>query len=70
MWAPYRHSFKNHLLAEAWVDWYLKNPQLFDQRLAHEVRSILEELASEEVPHAVALKKEGGRIEFRPTSES
>ena len=69
MWAPYRRSFKDHLRTEAWVDWYLEHPHLFDRRLAREVGSILEELATEEVPHAVAWKKEGGRIEFRPTSE-
>jgi len=61
MWESYRRSFKDHLLSEAWVAWYLDNSHLFDQRLADEVHSILEELADEGVPHAVAWKKGGGR---------
>lgn len=63
MWESYRRSFKDHLLSEAWVAWYLDNSHLFDQRLADEVSSILEELAREGVPHAVAWKKEAGRLE-------
>ena len=54
MWASYRRSFKDHLLAEAWVAWYLQHSHLFDRRLADEVRRILEELASEGVPRAGA----------------
>jgi len=69
MWAPYRRSFKDHLRTEAWVDWYLEHPHLFDRRLAEEMGCILKELASDGVSHAVAWTKEGGRIEFRPTSD-
>ena len=65
MWESYRRSFKHHLLSEGWVRWYLENPHLFDVRLADEVQSILEELADEGVPHAVAWKADGGRIGFR-----
>ena len=65
MWESYRRSFKHHLLSEGWVGWYLDHPHLFDQRLAEEVRCILEELASEGVPHAVAWKADGGRIGFK-----
>ena len=38
------------------MTWYLDHPHLFDERLAEEVHAILEELASEGVPHAVAWK--------------
>ena len=65
MWESYRRSCKDHLRGEAWVSWYLDHPHLFDQRLADEVRSILEELADEGVPHAVAWREEGGRMGFR-----
>ena len=64
MWESYRRSFKDHLLSEGWVGWYLAHPHFFDQRLADEVRSILEELAGEGVPHAVKWKEGGGRIAF------
>ena len=69
MWESYRRSFKHHLHSEGWVRWYLDNPHLFDQRLANEVRSILDELASEGVPHAVEWKAGGGRIGFRASLE-
>ena len=65
MWESYRRSFKHHLLSEGWVSWYLDNPHLFDQRLADEVRSILDELADEGVPHAVEWQAGGGRIGFK-----
>ena len=65
MWEAYRRSFKDHLHGGAWVTWYLDHPHLFDQRLADEVRSILEELASEGVPHAVEWKSGGGQIGFK-----
>ena len=65
MWESYRRSYKHHLLSEGWVSWYLDHPHLFDQRLADEVRSILEELADEGVPHAVEWKASGGRIGFK-----
>ncbi len=65
MWESYRRAFKDHLLTEAWMAWYLDHPQLFDQRLADEMRSILEELASEGVPHAVEWNERGGRIGFK-----
>ena len=65
MWESYRRVFKDHLLTEAWMAWYLDHPQLFDQRLADEMRSILGELASEGVPHAVEWKERGGRIGFK-----
>ena len=65
MWESYRRSFKHHLLSEGWVNWYLENTHLFDERLADEVRCILEELASAEVPHAVEWKARGGRLGFR-----
>ena len=65
MWESYRRSFKHHLLSEGWVNWYLENPHLFDERLADEVRCILEELANEGVPHAVKWKADGGRVGFR-----
>ena len=64
MWESYRCSFKEHLLAKAWMAWYLDHHHLFDQRLADEMRSILEELASEGVTHAVAWKERGSRIDF------
>ncbi len=70
MWESYRRSFKDHLLSEAWVAWYLDNSHLFDQRLADEVRSILEELSREGEPHAVAWKKGGGRIGFNASLQS
>ncbi len=70
MWESYRRSFKDHLLGEAWVAWYLDHPHLFDQRLADEVRSILEELASEGVPHAVEWKEGGGHIGFKASLQS
>ena len=65
MWEAYRRSFKDHLHGGVWVAWYLDHPHLFDQRLADEVRSILEELASEGVPHAVEWKSGGGQIGFK-----
>ena len=65
MWESYRRSFKHHLLSEGWVAWYLDHPHLFDQRLADEVRSILEELADEGVPHALEWQADGGRIGFK-----
>ena len=65
MWQSYRRSFKDHLEEEAWMTWYLDHPHLFDQRLADEVRGILEDLAREGVPHAVAWKDGGGRIGFK-----
>lgn len=65
MWESYRRSFKHHLLNEGWAAWYLETPHLFDERLADEVRSILEELASAGVPHAVKWKADGGRVGFR-----
>ena len=65
MWQTYRRSFKDHLEDEAWMIWYLDHPHLFDQRLADEVRGILEDLAREGVPHAVAWKDGGGRIGFK-----
>ena len=65
MWESYRRSFKDHLLAEAWVAWYLGHSHLFDRRLAEEVSSILEEMADEGVPHALAWKDGGGRSGFR-----
>ena len=64
MWESYRRSFKDHLLSEGWVGWYLAHPHFFDQRLTDEVRSILDELAGEGVPHAVKWKEGGGRIGF------
>ena len=64
MWESYRRAFKDHLLDESWMDWYLDHPHLFDQRLADEVRSMLEELANDGVPHAVKWKEGGGRIGF------
>ena len=70
MWESYRRSFKDHLLGEGWVAWYLDHPHLFDQRLADEVHSILEELASEGVPHAVEWKEGGGRIGFKASLQS
>ena len=65
MWESYRRSFKHHLHSEGWVSWYLDHPHLFDQRLADEVRSILEELADEGVTHALEWKAGGGRIGFK-----
>ena len=70
MWESYRRSFKHHLHSEGWVSWYLDNPHLFDQRLADEVRCILEELASEGVPHAVEWKAAGGRLGFKASIAS
>lgn len=70
MWESYRRALKDELLAEAWVAWYLDHPHLFDQRLADEVRSILEELAAERVAHAVEWKKGGGRIGFKASLRS
>lgn len=64
MWESYRRSFRHHLHSRGWVAWYLDNPHLFNQRLADEVRSILEELADEGVQHAVDWKAGGGRIGF------
>ncbi len=69
MWESYRRSFKAHLLREA-VASYLDNSHLFDQRLADEVRSILEELARDGEPHAVAWKKGGRRIGFNASLQS
>ena len=63
MWESYRRSFKDHLRSEGWVTWYLDHPHLFDERLADEVHAILEELASEGVPHAVAWKAQATRPE-------
>ncbi len=65
IWESYRRSFKDHLEEESWMSWYLDRPHLFDQRLADEVRGILEDLAKEGVPHAVAWKEGGGRIGFK-----
>ena len=65
MWESYRRSFKHHLHSDGWVSWYLDHPHLFDQRLADEVRSILDELADEDVPHALEWKAGGGRIGFK-----
>ena len=59
MWESYRRSFKEHLLSEGWVSWYLDHSHLFDDRLADAVHAILEELASEGVPHAVEWKERG-----------
>ena len=59
MWESYRRSFKEHLLSEGWVAWYLDHSHLFDERLADAVHAILEELASEGVPHAVEWKERG-----------
>ena len=70
MWESYRRSFKHHLLTKGWVEWYLENPHLFDERLADEVRCILEELAGEGVPHAVKWKADGGRVGFRGVVQS
>ncbi len=70
MWESYRRSFKHHLHSEGWVSWYLDNPHLFDQRLADEVRCILQELASEGVPHAVEWKAAGGRLGFNASIAS
>ena len=70
MWESYRRSFKHHLHSEGWVSWYLDNPHLFDERLADEVRCILQELASEGVPHAVEWKAAGGRLGFNASIAS
>ena len=59
MWESYRRSFKEHLLSKGWVAWYLDHSHLFDDRLADAVHAILEELASEGVPHAVEWKERG-----------
>ncbi len=70
MWDSYRRSFKDHLRTEPWVAWYLDHPHLFDHRLADEVRSMLEELAGEGVPHAVEWKAAGGRVGFKASIAS
>lgn len=70
MWESYRRSFKDHLVCEGWVVWYLDNVHLFDQRLADEVRSILEELASDGVPHAMEWKASGSRIGFKASIQN
>ncbi len=57
LWKSYRRSFKDHLSNALWVEWYLNNSHRFGQRLAEEVRSILDEMATEGIPHAVQWKQ-------------
>ena len=70
MFQSYRRSLKDHLTNQGWVAWYLDHPHLFDQRLADEVRCILEELASEGVPHALEWQAAGSRIGFKASIRS
>ena len=70
MLESYRRSLKDHLVNNGWVVWYLEHPHLFDQRLADEVRGILEEMASEGIPHAVQWRADGSRIGFKESIRS
>lgn len=65
LWASYHRSLKDHLRNPSWVGWYLEYSHLFDERLADEIRTMLDQLADEGLPHALAWREAGGEIGFR-----